>query len=168
MGKSTGAGEGRGSSKIAPTALQQNMVRRATKQRNRQTKGTMQVIEHIPGTKLDAPGAIAARRKAAYDKARAQEWRKQRAEAILKDRRNEYQRKGKTLLALREQMNQTEDDYDRLRSSLKAAAKDRQVTIKAAMRKLENRLKGMQRKRDSLETRVSELDRALFGEKVSA
>lgn len=171
MGRKQG-GEGGGTPKIAKTPAEQDAIRRATKAgRNRNTKGTM-TIEHISGTKLDAPGAIAARRKAAYDKARTQEerarWRKERDEAILRDRKNEYKRKGEALLTLRTQMNEAEDDLARLAANLEGASKERSAEIRATVRRIEGRLRGMQRKAEALETRVNELDRIIFGEKVGA
>lgn len=161
-------GEGKGSSKIPETSEGQDRVRRATKHgRNHKTKGTV-AVEQFTGTRLDAVGAIAARRKAAYDEARKVEWRQARDQAILRDRKNEYARKGQFLITLRAQMDQAEDDHDRLKTNLRTAPENRKGEIKAAMRKIEGKLRGMQVKAVSLEARTNELDGLIFGTKVSA
>lgn len=167
MSKPTGS-DGKGSSKIATTPHQQDQVRRATKAgRNRKTKGTVNVEHFIEsGARLQDVGGVAARRKVQYDKARRTTWRRQRDEALLKTRKAEYARKGQAMLALRQQMNQSESDYDRLKDSLDTAPKYRHADIRSMMHRIEGKLRGMQRKYDSLDTRIKELDALIFSVKV--
>lgn len=168
MSAQSKGGEGRGTTKEIVSSDEQNALRRASKQgRNRKTKGTMQIDHTIPANlRLDQVGGVRARQRAAMDKARQEEARKefarQRTEAILRERKKEYGRKGEAMLVLRKQMNEAEDEFDTLKGNLATASDERKPIIKTRMRKLESTLRGMERRRDALKERLGVLEGMIF------